>query len=153
MPSLPGYLGTLVVTPKSGFRLLEHTADMGIEACATSREAVVEMMAQGLVTLIFGTFPASARVTEVITVRAEDPVELLVSCLNELVFWSESEDMVPAELHVKSIDNGELVATISGEPFDPDRHGVDRQVKSVTYHQACLEQTSKGWYARVYVDL
>jgi len=126
---------------------------MGIEARAASREAVVEEMVQGLVALIFGRSPVTRRVTAKILVQAEDPVELLVSCLNEVVYWSEKDDLVPAALHVESIRNGELLATIAGEPFDPERHSIERQVKSVTYHQACLDKIPGGWYARVYVDL
>ena len=141
------------MTPAEGFRLIEHTADMGIEARAASREAVVEEMVQGLVALIFGRSPVTRRVTAKILVQAEDPVELLVSCLNEVVYWSEKDDLVPAALHVESIRNGELLATIAGEPFDPERHSIERQVKSVTYHQACLDKIPGGWYARVYVDL
>ncbi len=126
---------------------------MGIEARAESREAVVEEMVQGLVELIFGRNLAVERVTTEILVKAEDPVELLVSCLNEVVYWSEKGDLVPSALHVASFRNGELLATISGESFDPERHSIERQVKSVTYHQACLDQIPGGWYARVYVDL
>jgi SHS2 domain-containing protein len=141
------------VTPGCSFRLIEHTADMGIEARAASREAVVEEMVQGLVGLIFGRSRAVPRVTAEILVRAEDPVELLVSCLNEVVYWSEKGDLVPSALHVAAFRDSELLATISGEPFDPERHSIERQVKSVTYHQACLDEIPGGWYARVYVDL
>ena len=126
---------------------------MGIEARAASREAVVEEMVRGLAVLIFGRSPVAPRVTAKIEVRAEDPVELLVSCLNEVVYWSEQGHLVPAALHIQSIGDGELRATIAGEPFDPERHSMEREVKSVTYHQACLDEIPGGWYARVYVDL
>ena len=126
---------------------------MGIEARAASREAVVEEMTRGLILLMFGDNRAEARIKARIVVRGDDPVELLVSCLNEVVFWSEKDNLVPAALEVESIGNGQLQGTISGEPFDPERHCVEHQVKSVTYHQACLDQTPDGWHARVYVDL
>ena len=141
------------MTPAVRFRLIEHTADMGIEARAASPEGVVEAMAQGLAALIFGRCQAAALVTAGISVRAEDPVEMLVCCLNEIVYWSEKDNMVPSALRVESLDYGQLQATIAGEPFDPGRHAIERQVKCVTYHQACFEKTPEGWYARVYVDL
>lgn len=135
------------------FRLLEHTADMGIEARAASCERVLEGMARGLATVIYGDSPAAAVVVGKISVHAEDPVDLLVSWLNELVYWSEKDNLVPAAFQIESINGVELRAIVSGEPFDPRRHIVERQVKSVTYHQACLVQTPDGWYARVYIDL
>jgi SHS2 domain-containing protein len=141
------------LTPGDGFRLIEHTADMGIEARAANCEAVVEAMARGLAALIFGRSTAVPRIRATIALRGADPVELLVSCLNEVVYWSAQGNLVPAALHVESLRNGELRATISGEPFDPGRHSIEREVKSVTYHQACLDQVPGGWYARVYVDI
>ena len=71
-----------------------------------------------------------------IVVQADDPVELLVAWLNEIVFWCEHENLVPATFKVSSFCENELHATVTGEPFDPERHAVERQVKSVTYHQA-----------------
>ncbi len=141
------------MTLGNSFRLLEHTADMGIEARAGSCHEVLEEMARGLTMLVFGDSPAVAKVKAEISVRAADPVELLVSWLNEVVYWSEKDNLVPTAFRVESIGDNELQATISGEPFDSERHAVERQVKSVTYHQACLEETPDGWYARVYVDL
>lgn len=141
------------MTIGNNFRLLEHTADMGIEARSGSREGVLEEMARGLTTLIFGDSPAVAKVNAKILVRAADPVELLVSWLNEVVYWSERDDLVPATFQIEFIGDCDLQGFIAGEPFDPERHTVERQVKAVTYHQACLEETADGWYARVYVDL
>jgi SHS2 domain-containing protein len=143
----------LAVTIGNSFLLLEHTADMGIEARADSCKGLLEAMAQGLTAMIYGDSPAAAMVTAKILVHAEDPVELLVSWLNEVVYWCEKDNLVPAAFQVESISAVELRAVISGEAFDMKRHVIERQVKSVTYHQACLEKTPDGWYARVYVDL
>lgn len=126
---------------------------MGIEARAASRAAVLEEMFRGLAELMFGSSPAKARVSSVIVSRGADPAELLVGLLNEVVYWCEQDNRVPAQLHIEALDGHEVRAAIAGEPFDPERHAVERQVKSVTYHQACLEERAEGWYARVYVDL
>jgi len=141
------------VTVGNGFQLLEHTADMGIEARAGSCRELMEAMARGLVALIFGESTVRATVSAEIEVRAEDRVELLVAWLNEIVYWCENNNLVPATFRIEAAGDDELLATISGEPFDPERHSLEHQVKSVTYHQACLEETADGWYGRVYVDL
>ncbi len=141
------------MTVGNGFQLLEHTADMGIEARAGSCRELMEAMARGLVALIFGESTVRATVSAEIEVRAEDRVELLVAWLNEIVYWCENNNLVPATFRIEAAGDDELLATISGEPFDPERHSLEHQVKSVTYHQACLEETADGWYGRVYVDL
>jgi SHS2 domain-containing protein len=145
--------GKPVVTAGKGFRLIEHTADMGIEARAGSCRELLEAMARGLTALIFGDSPVGATVSSKIEVHAEDRVELLVAWLNEVVYWCETNNLVPATFRIEAAADDELLATISGEPFDAERHSLEHQVKSVTYHQACLEETADGWYGRVYVDL
>lgn len=142
-----------VKMPGNSFRLLEHTADMGIEAHGGSCEEVLLAIARGLANLIYGDSPVAALVSVNIRVCAEDPVELLVNWLNEVCYRCERDNLVPAAYRIESIVGGELKAVVFAEPFDPERHVIERQVKSVTYHQACLERVSTGWHARVYVDL
>lgn len=136
-----------------GYRLLEHTADMGIEARAESCTRVLEEMARGLAMMLFGDSLASASVFRKVQLNAEDPTELMVAWLNEIVYWCERDNLVPALLKIDSLTTGELRGTLSGEPFNPQRHHVEREVKAVTYHQACLEKAAEGWHAKVYVDL
>ncbi len=135
------------------FRLIEHTADMGIEAYGSSRTEAIEEVANGLTELVFGEVSASPDIRNEIVICAEDPVELLVATLNEIVYQIEMDSLVPAGLLIESINDNELRGCITGETFDAERHNVERQVKSVTYHRACLEETSGGYHARVYVDL
>lgn len=136
-----------------GYRLLEHTADMGIEACAESCPKVLEEMAKGLTMMLFGESPVSASVITKVHLREENRVELMVAWLNEVLYWCEQNNLVPVASRIDALEEGELWATLSGEPFDQKRHHVERQVKAVTYYQACLEETSGVWSAKVYVDL
>jgi SHS2 domain-containing protein len=135
------------------YKLVEHTADIGIEAWADSAERVLLDMAQGMKALMFGDSQASAKLTTEIVLQAEESAELLVRWLNEIAYWCEKDNLVPAGFSVDLLSDTDLRATVSGEPFDPLRHSVERQVKSVTYHRACLEELAQGWHARVYVDL
>ncbi len=136
-----------------GYRLLEHTADMGIEARAESCPKVLEEMASGLMMILFGDSPVSASIVTKIHLREENSVELMVSWLNEILYWCEQNNLVSAASRIDALEEGELWATLSGEPFDQKRHHVERQVKAITYYQACLEETSGAWHAKVYVDL
>ena len=136
-----------------GYRLLEHTADMGIEARAESCPKVLEEMASGLMMILFGDSPVSASIVTKIHLREENSVELMVAWLNDILYWCEQNNLVSAASRIDALEEGELWATLSGEPFDQKRHHVERQVKAITYYQACLEETSGAWHAKVYVDL
>ncbi len=135
------------------YKFIEHTADMGIEARGTSLAETIEEAAHGLIIMIFGELPVSVVVRNDIVIRAEDPVELLVSTLNEIVCQVEIGNLVPAGLNIEFLSETELRGKIPGECFDADRHIVEREVKSVTYHRACLEEDENGFHTRVYVDL
>lgn len=135
------------------YRLLEHTADMGIEAVAETREELFAQAAYGLLEVIFGTPTGVARQEKALAVEGGDPEELLVNWLNEVLYLFEGKGFVPVDIEVEEVGWGRARARVSGEPFDPLRHPVEREVKAVTYHQLRVEKVDGAWQARVYVDL
>jgi hypothetical protein len=92
-----------------------------------------------------GDSPVSASIVTKIHLREENSVELMVAWLNEILYWCEQNNFVSAATRIDALEEGELWATLSGEPFDQKRHHVERQVKAITYYQACLEETSGAW--------
>ena len=138
---------------KPAFRLIEHTADIGLEVRAATREELFLVAAEGMKALLFGTSPAVGGVASRVVLNAGDSAELLVAWLNEVLFICETRQVVPATFVVEEITLTSLIAVISGEAFDPARHSVERTAKAVTYHQLVVEERDGGWYARVYIDL
>ncbi len=141
------------MSPEAGFRLLAHTADMGIEAHAETQPGVFVAMAQGLMALMLGSSPVRQTTEVAVRLMADDAVELLVAWLNEILYHYEVKRLVPAGFKILTWSETELEALILGEPFDPASHLVERQAKAVTYHEAQMQWTKEGWVARVYVDL
>lgn len=141
------------MTRDGGFRLLEHTADIGLEATAATCEGLFLNAAQGLKSLLFGESPAEATLQRAVTVAAGDRAELLVAWLNEILVFSETAHAVPAAFEIEALEPCRLTAIIVAEPFDDKRHTVERSAKAVTYHQLVVEERKDGWYARVYIDL
>lgn len=135
------------------FRLLAHTADMGIEATGNSRAEVFVAAAQGLKQMIFGDIPVVSRQSTPVALNGDDAVELLVAWLGEILYLFEVRGLVPGEFVIHEITETSLRGEVRGEPFDPKRHPVEREVKAVTYHQLSVERDNQGWRARVYVDL
>jgi SHS2 domain-containing protein len=146
-------VGALELKRSPGFRLLAHTADIGLEACAPSRAELFVAAAEGFRALIYGISPAEPRLRREVRLEAGDCAELLVTWLNEILCLSEMSRLVPAAFEIVELTGQTLVAVISGEPFDPARHAVERTAKAVTYHRLVVEERPGGWYARVYIDL
>lgn len=134
-------------------RLLEHTADMGIEARGETLEELFAQAAYGLLEIIAGAPQALSRVEKSVTVEGGDTEELLVNWLNEILYLFEIKKFFPLDFEIEEVRGNHLLARVRGEPFDPRRHPVEREVKAVTYHQLRVEKTDGLWQARVYVDL
>lgn len=135
------------------FRLLAHTADIGLEATASTVEMLFIVAADGLRAMLFGSAPAEPVLRLEVRLEAETRADLLVAWLNEILCLCEMTRLVPAEFAIGECSERRLTATISGEPFDETRHSVQRTAKAVTYHQLVVEERKGGWYARVYIDL
>ncbi len=134
-------------------RLLEHTADMGIEATAGTPEELFAEAALGLLEMIFGESEADFREERTVEVHGGDLGELLVNWLNEVLYLFEMQQFCPAGFEVELRGETRLKARVSGEPFDPRRHPVEREVKAVTYHLLEVGRSGDQWRAVVYVDL
>ncbi|BCR06886.1 protein archease [Desulfuromonas versatilis] len=135
------------------YRLLEHTADIGIEAEAESFAQLLEQAAFGLRAVITEATDIQPRQEVVLELGAADREELLVAWLGELLYLFESRHLLPAAFAIEQAEATRLRARVRGEPLDPRRHPVEREVKAVTYHRILVEEAQGSWRARVYLDL
>lgn len=135
------------------YRLLEHTADMGLEVEGASLEELFQEAARGLRELMFGPAAGSAHGAQGLQVGGREMGELLVNWLNEILYLFEVQGIYPVRFQVEAVEDGKVCGQVWGEPFDAGRHPVERVVKAVTYHQLKVERTAGRWRARVYVDL
>lgn len=135
------------------YRLLEHTADMGIEAQADSLAALFVYIAQGLLEILFDTpcLPSAGQRLPVALHRA-DTEELLVAWLGEILFLVEQRDFCPVGFSIEALEGGRLQGSMFGE-FRPGAFRPVREVKAVTYHRLSVQQHAGIWKARVYLDL
>jgi SHS2 domain-containing protein len=78
--------------------------------------------------------------------------DLLFDWLAELLYTFDARRLLLSEFRVRVGDRG-LEATARGEPFDPDRHELDVEVKAITYHGLKVEREGDRWLAEVIVDL
>ncbi len=133
-------------------RQIEHTADLGLEIWGDSRSELFAQAACALREVIVAEAPVNPRETQEIEVSGSDDAELLVAWLSELLFLFECRGFLPSECKLEFGENC-LRAQIKGEPFDPQRHPLEREVKAITHHQVLVEEKDGQWHARVYVDI
>jgi SHS2 domain-containing protein len=137
----------------SGYRLFDHTADLGIEISGGTIEELYAGAALALFDLLTDT--EAIRVTQVrtVAVEGEDAADLLVNFLRELLAMWNSLGFMGKECTIREVTSRRLTALLGGEPFDPDRHRIKAEIKAVTYHQPSVRRTAKGWMGRVVFDV
>jgi len=133
--------------------LLDHTADIGIEARAASLEALFVQAARGLRAVLFGDCVIQSRREKTIEVYGVDREELLVSWLNEILYLFEIKHLAPAAFSIDEVTETSVRGTVYGETFDRRCHLLLREVKAVTHHQLAIVAHNGVWQTRIYLDL
>lgn len=137
----------------AGFELFDHTADAGIHAFGPTLEALPPAATAGLYAVIGELAPGGEGRPERIEVKGNDPAVMLRDFLARLLLLFEAEGRIIPRPRVISFRGDGLM--VEGESFaiDEKRSVLLREVKAVTYHDLNVEQTSKGWEAKVIVDI
>jgi SHS2 domain-containing protein len=88
-----------------------------------------------------------------VSASGTDPPALAVAYLSELLLLHETEGFVAREIRARPVGDPPtaLVASVSGERFDPARHAARTGVKAATLHG--LELDFARGRARVIVDI
>jgi len=135
------------------FVILDHPADLGIEATGRSLSEAFENAAAGLMSVILDPGTVSASESRRIALDGTDREQLLVKWLNEILYLYDGERFAATQFSVTDLGNTSLKATIRGEPFVPGRHISRMDVKAVTYHQLWVEGGPAGGRVRVFLDI
>lgn len=131
------------------YRILEHTADIGVEATAPDIPTLFSETVRGLAAILLDDEPPAPFDRVGVSAEADDQATLLAEVLQEALWRFESSGWLPVDAEL------EVSATTAAGTF-----GVVNDVtiggpaiKAVTYHQLAVERTADGWRATVYLDV
>ena len=144
----------------------DHPSDIGLAARADSLGELMEALAEGLAGEICDRDQVRAAETRPLEVSAEaeaaarpDYEALAVDFLTAVMNLIQVRHFMVREVSVQ-MPNAErppsavpLIARLTGEPYDPDRHEIKVEIKAVTYHQLTIKQEGGQWVGRVIVDI
>jgi SHS2 domain-containing protein len=136
-----------------GYRIFDHTADLGVEITGASPEEIYTGAAGALFDLL--TDLSSVRESEerTVAVEGEGPEDLLVNFLRELLYLWNGEGFLMKRCEILEAAPRRLTAVLRGETYDPARHRIRMEIKAATYHQASIRPTATGWIGRVVFDV
>ncbi|MFQ5874878.1 MAG: archease [Dehalococcoidia bacterium] len=135
-----------------GFRVIEHTADVGIVAHGRDlREAYVNA-ARGLFSIIVDSGEIAEDTCRRVEATATDREALLVEWLNQLIYLFDVDNLIFKTFDILQLTNTGLRANCYGEKIVPGRHRINIGVKAATYHMLKIEEEN-GFRAHVLFDI
>ncbi len=138
---------------KRGYRVIDHTADLGIRVFGRGLEELFANAAFALFDQLTDLDKVREESSSALRVEGAGMAELLVRWLNELLYRSESEGWLFKSFSISHLEPNSLDAVARGEKFDPSRHEWKREIKAATYHQLEIQERDGRWEGRVIFDL
>jgi SHS2 domain-containing protein len=139
-----------------GYRVIDHTADLGLDIEAVDLGDLFAEAARGFANCITRIGRVEVRRQVSVNVISDDLGSLLVDFLSELLYLFETEGLLFSTVDARVAEHPrgwEIEASVGGEVFDTGRHPLKVPIKAITYHQLHLTRSDDGWTARVIFDI
>jgi len=146
------------------FKIIEHTADVGIRVSSKTLENLFENCVYGMYKIIFNSPPELKKEKTVYTVniKTSDLEELLVKWLNELLFRLYTKRKMLVKCSVKKINETgtapsgfsfSLEALCSETEVNKNNLKLMKEIKSATYHGLKIRNDFNNWNAEIIFDI
>jgi SHS2 domain-containing protein len=142
----------------AGYRLLDHTADVGVEAWgATPAEAFVQA-ARGLFAVVLDCDPddwqgEGEAASLAVECEARSWPGLLVAWLSELLYRFDAEAFLPLGYALDECAPRRLMATLHGLTLADPAQATGTAVKAVTYHHLRVDVGNEEARIDVILDI
>jgi SHS2 domain-containing protein len=122
------------------YRLIEHTADIGLIAYGNNIPEAFANAAYGLFSIITDLRTVRSKEFRSIEISENDSEALLFEWLNYLLYVFDVEMLIFKKFEMKYFDEKKLIAVCYGEKYDPGRHQLRLGVKAATYHMMKIDR-------------
>ncbi len=133
---------------------LEHTSEAGVIAHGDTLAEAFANVAEGMYDLQLELDGIEEREQRQVALEGESTEALLVDWLLELIYLTDTEELVFRRFAVDELSETRLRARAWGEPFDPERHVANHaMVKAVTKHMLEIAEEDEGYRIQVLFDI
>jgi SHS2 domain-containing protein len=136
-----------------GFIEEEHPSDALLHVTAATRRDLFANAARACFALMTDLDAVRPAVSRRVACEGRDIEDLLVVWLNELIGIAAIDGLFFSRFDVTDLAETRLSAQAHGEPIDPARHPLRKEVKAATYHRLWIREAAGGWEASVLFDL
>jgi SHS2 domain-containing protein len=145
--------GYVVRTVEKPFKIIDHTADIGIVACGADIKQVFANAALGLFSLMAELDELKEDIQRELELSAEDIEVLLVEWLNELIYIVDVEHIIFRRFEIDELTANQLRARCFGEKIKLGEHKLKREIKAATYHMLRISKDDGGYKVQVIFDI
>jgi SHS2 domain-containing protein len=138
---------------RPGYHLIDHPADLGIEAFGRNLIEAFEQAGLGLMSVILDVDSVKLKESRRLLLEASDLEHLLVKWLTEILYLYDGESFAGGRFQISELSPQHLSATVTGDSFSEKNHTTRLDVKAITYHQLSVEQNDEGGRVRVFLDI
>lgn len=135
------------------YRLIDHTADFGLEIFGVDERTLFEESAGALFDLLVDPVESKGEQRRILDITGDDWQDLMVNWLRELLYMFNGEEQIVCKVIITSIEETRLRASVTSENYNPQHHRIRNEIKAVTYHQIDVGPYEDGWRARVIFDI
>lgn len=135
------------------YRLIDHTADFGLHVFGADPKELFANAAYALFDVIAEAGSLTGLEEKNIRVTGDDWPDLMVNWLRELLYFWSGREMLLKSVDILSLSEHELLAKVQFDPYNPDQHTINTEIKAVTYHQIQVGSGSSGWQAKIIFDV
>jgi SHS2 domain-containing protein len=135
-----------------GWRLLDHTADIMIEVWGASLEAVFLTAAEAVTAMLLPCTDVPAQTEFEVALEADTVEELLVNWLREILFHSQTRNLILVQARIEDLSKTVLKAKLY---FGVSRTACEPEfeIKGVTYHGLSIQEHDGTYSARIVFDI
>ena len=142
------------------YKLLDHTADLGIEITGRTKRELFANAAFALFDILIQDTDNKGKAgrktgerVKIRTVSGADVEDLLINFLRELLYLFNGTGWVVDHCEIMECRNTRLVVKLLVEPYNKNKHSINTEIKAITYHGLSVGRIKNGWKARVILDV
>ncbi len=135
------------------YKLIEHTADLGIEAYGSTPEELFSNSAFAMFDLITDLGKVKPKEKIEVKLTADNQNELLVNWLRRLHSCYTIDEYLFARFQITTLKEKELLGFAEGEKLDLNCHVLKKEIKAVTYHQVDIKNKNGIYTTQIIFDV
>ena len=135
------------------YRVIRSSPDLTVKVVGKAQAEVLANSAFALFDLMTDLEKIQIRDHLPLEVEGIDDDDLMVNWMRELLYLYQGSGFLVKELEVREAGDFYVRAEGRGEKFDPDRHEIRREIRSVVYRQCRMGRTGDQWTAQMSFEL